>query len=196
MSGKSQPSDRGAPLTEEEMRAATIGELQPLSGQIRIMDYDAQWPELFRCEADRIRALLGPRALRIEHVGSTSVPGLAAKPIIDMLLVVADSADEGAYVAPLVAAGYVLRIREPNWHEHRMLRGPDTEIHLHVFSADCPEIDRMLCFRNWLRTNATDRDLYAQTKTMLAQKKWKYVQNYADAKTAVVEEILARAAQK
>jgi GrpB-like predicted nucleotidyltransferase (UPF0157 family) len=191
--GNSQPFDRGAPLTEEEIRAATIGELKPLSGQIRMADYDVKWPELFLREADRIRSVLGPRALRVEHVGSTSVPGLAAKPTIDMLLAVEDSADENSYVAPLVAAGYVLRIREPNWHEHRMLKGPDTEIHLHVFSADCPEIDRMLCFRDWLRSNAADRDLYARTKTILAGKKWKYVQNYADAKTAVVEEILARA---
>ena len=179
--------------TEEQMRSYTIGELKPLSDGILIVDYDAQWPELFELEASRIRAVLGHRALQIEHTGSTSVPGLAAKPIVDILLVVADSADEDSYVPPLEAAGYSLRIREANWHEHRMFKGPETEINLHVFSAGCPEIDRMLMFRDWLRSNAADRDLYAQTKRQLARKEWKYAQNYADAKTAIIEEIITRA---
>ena len=157
------------------------------------MDYDPHWPELFSREADRIRSVLGSGALRIEHAGSTSVPGLAAKPKIDVLLVVADSADEQAYVPALEAAAYVLRIREPDWYEHRMFKGPDTDITLHVFSSGCPEIDRMLLFRDWLRSHAADRRLYERTKRELASLDWKYTQNYADAKTAVVEEILARA---
>ena len=106
---------------------------------------------------------------------------------------VADSADEPAYVPALEQAGYVLHIREPEWHQHRMFKGPDTDINLHVFSADCPEIARMLLFRDWLRTNAVDRDLYERTKPELLQREWKYVQNYADAKSAVVEEIITRA---
>ena len=110
-----------------------------------------------------------------------------------MLLVVVDSADEDAYVPSLEDAGYVLRIREPDWHEHRMLNGPGAKINLHVLSQGCPEIDRVLKFRERLRTNAADRDLYARTKLALAEKEWKYVQNYADAKTDVIEEILARA---
>jgi len=164
-----------------------------MSNPILIVDYDPQWPELFKREADRIRAALGSRALRIEHTGSTSVPGLAAKPVIDVLLVVTDSADEGAYLPALEAAGYVLHIREPHWHEHRMFNRPDTETNMHVFSSGCPEIDRVLMFRDWLRANAADRALYARTKLALAQKEWGHVQNYADAKTVVIEEILARA---
>ncbi len=144
-------------------------------------------------EARRIQAALGDRVLLIEHVGSTSVPELAAKPRIDMLLVVADSADEPAYVPDLEAAAYALRIREPDWYEHRMFNGPDTAINLHVFSPGSPEIDRMLLFRNWLRSNTADRQLYERTKRELARVNWKYIQNYADAKTAVVEEILVRA---
>jgi GrpB-like predicted nucleotidyltransferase (UPF0157 family) len=181
------------PLTEEQLRAVTIGELRPLSGRIPIVDYDPEWPERFEREAERIRRVLGPRAPRIEHVGSTSVPGLVAKPIIDILLAVADSADEGAYVPAMEAAGYVLRIREPDWFQHRMFQGPDTEIHLHVFSAGCSEIDRMLLFRDRLRHHADERDLYARTKLGLAQQDWKYGQNYADAKTPVIQEILERA---
>jgi GrpB-like predicted nucleotidyltransferase (UPF0157 family) len=160
---------------------------------ILIADYDPKWPELFALEADRIRGRLGERALRVEHTGSTSVPGLVAKPIIDVLLVVNDSADEDAYVPDLEAAGYVLRIREPEWFEHRMFKGPDTDINLHVLSSGCAEIDRILIFRDWLRRKARDRDLYARTKLALAQQEWKDVQDYADAKTAVIEEILARA---
>ena len=193
MSKETKPFANRPPLTEEQIRTHTIGALKPLSGRILIVDYDAQWPELFSREAVRIRAALGHRALRIEHTGSTAVPGLVAKPIIDMLLVVIDSADEDAYLQDLVAAGYVLRIRETNWFEHRMFNGPGSEINLHVFSSGCPEIDRMLMFRDRLRSNAADRDLYARTKLALAQQEWKYVQNYADAKTVVIEEIIARA---
>ena len=189
---EAQTLDNRRPRTEEEIRAHTIGELKPLSSRILIVDYDPQWPRLFVREANRIRSALGRRVLRIEHAGSTSVPGLAAKPIIDILLVVADSAKEDAYAPALEAAGYVLRIREPDWYEHRMLKGPDTDINLHVFSSGCPEIDRMLMFRDWLRSNAADRDLYARTKLALARKEWRHVQNYADAKTVIIEEILAR----
>jgi len=121
------------------------------------------------------------------------VPGLAAKPIIDLLLVVANSAEEVAYAPALEAGGYVLRIREPDWYEHRMFKGPDTDINLHVFSRGCPEFDRMLRFRDWLCGNVFDRDLYARTKLALAQRDWKCVQNYADAKAVVIEEIIARA---
>ena len=167
-----------------------------MSSQIQIMDYDPLWPEVFRREADRIRTLLGCRALQIEHTGSTSVLGLAAKPIIDILLVVTDSSDEPAYVPILERAGYALRLREPNWHEHRMFKGPAADINLHVFSSGCPEINRILNFRDWLSSNATDRDLYERTKRDLAEKEWADVQDYADAKTAVIEEILARAALK
>jgi GrpB-like predicted nucleotidyltransferase (UPF0157 family) len=179
--------------TEDELRAVTIGPLTPLSEPIVLANYDPGWPELFEREVERIRAALGEAALQIEHVGSTSVPGLAAKPVIDIVLVVADSADEDSYVPPLEAAGYVLRIREPDWYEHRVFKGPDTNVNLHVFSRGCVEIDRMLAFRDLLRRNESERELYERTKRELAGQEWKYVQNYADAKSEVVEAIIARA---
>jgi GrpB-like predicted nucleotidyltransferase (UPF0157 family) len=181
------------PMTEEQIRAAAVGEVRPLSGPIVLVDYDPEWPELFQREADKIRGALGDKALRIEHTGSTSVPELAAKPVIDIVLVVANSADEDAYVPALEAAGYELRVREPEWYEHRMLRPPDKSVHAHVFSPDCEEIDRMLIFRNRLRENESDRELYERAKRELAQRDWKFGQNYADAKSAVIDEILARA---
>jgi GrpB-like predicted nucleotidyltransferase (UPF0157 family) len=178
---------------EEEMQAAHIGVLRVHNAPITLVEYSAEWPTLFVREAERVRATLGARVLMLEHVGSTSVPGLAAKPIIDMILAVADSADEAAYVPSMESVGYVLRIREPEWHQHRLFKGPDTDINLHVYSFGCPEIDRMLLFRDWLRTNDVDRELYERTKRELAKQTWKYVQDYADSKTSVVEEIVARA---
>jgi GrpB-like predicted nucleotidyltransferase (UPF0157 family) len=183
----------GAPLSDEEIRAGVIGELVEHNATIYLAEYDPQWPRLFEREAERIRGALGPKALQIDHVGSTSVPGLAAKPVVDIVLVVADTRDEDAYVPALEAAGYVLRIREPDWHEHRLCNGPDTRINLHVFSDGCVEIPRMLAFRDWLRTNEDDRDHYLSAKRELATREWKYVQNYADAKSTVIEEILMRA---
>lgn len=167
-----------------------------MSGRILLVAYDPQWPELFRREAGKIRSALGSGALLIEHAGSTAVPGLLAKPVIDIVLAVADSADEDTYLPALERGGYEFRIREPAWYEHRMFQGPETETNLHVFSAGCAEIERMLLFRDWLRGHPADRDLYARAKRELARREWKDVQNYADAKSGVIAEILARGGKK
>ncbi len=179
--------------TEEQIRAYTVGELKPLTSLILVRDYDPEWPSLFEREAARTRSVLGSRVSLLEHAGSTSVVGLPAKPIIDMILAVPDSSDEATYLPEMERAGYVLRIREPQWFEHRMLKGPDTDINLHVFTIGCPEIDQMLLFRDWLRAHAEDRDLYAAEKRELAKLEWKFTQHYAEAKTNVVRSILARA---
>ena len=181
------------PMTEEQLRAVTMGPLARLTGPIELADPDPAWPGLFDRDAARIRSLLGDDVLLLEHVGSTSVPGLPAKPIIDILLVVADSSEERAYAPRLEAAGYVLRIREPDWYEHRLFKGPDTSVNVHVFSPGCPEIDRMIHFRDRLRAHPADRDEYLAAKRDLAARDWEYVQQYADAKTAVIESIIARA---
>lgn len=181
---------------EKQLRAVTIGEPQLVEGAIVLVDYDPAWPEVFAGEAARITGALGEQVLLLEHVGSTSVPGLAAKPIIDVLLGVTDSADEAAYAPALEAAGYVLRIREPNWYEHRMFRGRQPQVNLHIFSEGCEEIERMLAFREQLRHSRAERDRYETVKRELAQRWWKYGQDYADAKGPVVEEILARADSK
>jgi GrpB-like predicted nucleotidyltransferase (UPF0157 family) len=161
--------------------------------RIDIVEYDPGWPRRFQDEAEKIRVALGERALRIEHVGSTSVPDLPAKAVVDIVLVVADSADEPEFAPALERAGYELRIREPEWFEHRLFKGPGAGVNLHVFSAGCPEIERMVAFRDWLRTNRDDRELYARTKRALAEQEWSRTQDYADAKTGVVREILSRA---
>jgi GrpB-like predicted nucleotidyltransferase (UPF0157 family) len=179
--------------TAEQLRAIHVQPLVPLNGPIYLAEYDPAWPRLFAREAGRIRAALGERVRLLEHAGSTSVPGLAAKPRIDIVLAVPDSADEAAYLPALQAVGYVLAIREPEWFEHRVCKGPDTDVNLHIFSDGCPEIARMLRFRDWLRTHDDDRQLYERTKRELARRTWQYTQHYADAKTEVVRAILARA---
>jgi GrpB-like predicted nucleotidyltransferase (UPF0157 family) len=183
-------------MSEEQIRASHVGELAPHSAPIFLAEYDPEWPRLFAREAARIRGALGDRAPMLEHVGSTSIPGIATKPRIDILLVVPDSSDEPAYVPALEAAGYRLHIREPDWYEHRVFKGPDTDVNLHVFSPGCPEIERMLLFRDHLRSDGADRELYERTKRELARREWKYVQNYADAKGEVVKEIIARALER
>ncbi len=186
------PVTAGKPERERELLAVTVGEREPLNGTIHLAEYDPAWPSQFKRLARLVREALGERALLLEHVGSTSVPGLAAKPIIDMVLAVADSADEAAYVGALEAKGFTLRIREPDWHEHRLLKAPGIDGNLHVFSQGSNEIERMLRFRDGLRAHPDDRTYYDQTKRHLAVQTWKYTQNYADAKSKVVEEILAR----
>ena len=180
--------------TDEDLQAIAVGKVIPHNAPITLAEYDPEWPVLFDREAARIRVVLGDTAVRVEHVGSTSVPGLAAKPIIDILLAVPDSANEQAYVPALESAGYVLRNREPHWFEHRLFKGPDTNINLHVFTVGAAEIDRMLLFRDWLRADDADRDAYLQVKRDLAKRSWRHVQHYADSKTAIVQQILARAA--
>jgi len=178
---------------DEDMAKTWVGPPPTLRTRIEIRDYDPEWPRLFEREAARVRSALGDRVVRLEHAGSTSVPGLPAKPIIDMVLELPDSSDEPAYLPDMEAAGYTLAIREPEWFEHRVFKGPDTNINLHVFTAGSPEVERMLRFRDWLRSNPADLELYLRTKRELAARDWKYVQQYADAKSAVVQEIIARA---
>jgi GrpB-like predicted nucleotidyltransferase (UPF0157 family) len=177
----------------EEREAGLLIPSTVIRGKIEIREYDPAWPVMYELEETRLRDVLGERIIRVEHAGSTSVPGLAAKPIIDMVLEVRDTADEAAYVPDLEAAGYELRVREPEWFEHRLFKGPVTVINLHVFSAGCTETDRMVRFRDRLRAHPEDRQRYEDVKRDLSQRDWKYVQQYADAKTAVVSEIMARA---
>jgi GrpB-like predicted nucleotidyltransferase (UPF0157 family) len=176
-------------MSDETWKAALIGGVE--KREIKIVDYDPDWSKKFEKHARIIARALGDSALRIEHIGSTSVPGLAAKAIVDILVVVHDSTDESFYLPRLEAAGYVLRVREPHWNEHRMFKTPEMDVHIHVYSAGCPEIQRNLTFRDRLRRNIDDRRRYEQTKRELAAKEWPDMNAYADAKTEVIESIIA-----
>ncbi len=178
---------------EEEIMSVTVGVPEVLNNTIYLADYDSAWSSMFAELEQEIRGVLKNKVLLLEHVGSTSVPGLSAKPIIDMVLAVADSADESSYVPQLETSSYILKIREPNWYEHRVLKPQDKKANLHVFTTGCEEIERMIAFRDRLRNHPKDRKLYEVTKQKLSQQTWKYIQDYADAKSSVVREIMNRA---
>jgi GrpB-like predicted nucleotidyltransferase (UPF0157 family) len=178
-------------MQDEPLKLGVIGERE--KSPIRIDEYDSNWPKKFETHAGIIAGALGDAALRIEHIGSTSVPGLGAKPIVDILVVVPDSTNESTYLPQLEAAGYVLRVREPDWNEHRMFRTSEKDVHLHVYSTGCPEIQRNLIFRDRLRRNIDDRLRYEETKRQLAAKNLPDHQAYTDGKTEVIESIIAAA---
>ncbi|MBV8734286.1 MAG: GrpB family protein [Solirubrobacterales bacterium] len=158
--------------------------------EIAIVDYDPAWPDKFEHERDRIRRTLGPGALRVEHIGSTAVPGLAAKPIIDVLVTVEDPDDDAALAPSLESAGYELRVREPG---HRMFRMPARDVHLHVWADNYPEVERYLVFRDQLRNSPEDRGIYERLKRDLATREWSDMNEYADAKSEVIAAIIAKA---
>lgn len=180
-------------LSENEIRAATVGEPKRLSGPIPVVGHDPAWPEQFLGQAERIRSALGARVQQLEHVGSTWVPGLAAKPVLDLVLAVADSADEDGI--PACARADRLSAAHPGAGMVRAphAQGPPGRAEPARLLLGCPEVTRMLLFRDWLRAHEDDREAYAAAKRELAGQDWAYLQNYADAKTPVVEAILARA---
>ena len=180
-------------VSDEELSAAHVQPPRLLAGPVVLVEPQASWAEQGAAETARVRSALGDGVLRVEHVGSTSIPGLVAKPILDLVLVVADPDEESSYVPALEGAGYVLHVREPWWHRHRMLKGVEPAVNLHVFSSECGEPTRMIAFRDRLLADDRDRELYAATKRDLAARTWRYTQHYADAKATVVEAILARA---
>ena len=166
---------------------------QRLDGPIQLVDADPRWSSQFEVLRDEIRQALGGRVLALDHVGSTSVPGLLAKPILDISLVVGNPASEQDYVPMLAKVGYVLHLREPDWFEHRLLRHRDPAANIHVFGPHCVEVERMIRFRDLLRTHAELRQAYASTKRELGARQWEYVQDYANAKSQIVEGILTEA---
>jgi GrpB-like predicted nucleotidyltransferase (UPF0157 family) len=157
---------------------------------IVVLDYDPAWPARFEHVRARVHGALGEGALSVEHIGSTSVPGLAAKPIIDVLVVVSDVDDEPSFATALEDAGFVLRVREPG---HRMFRTPAKDVHIHVYGSGDQAVRNYLAFRDRLRVDDVDRTLYAKVKQDLAQRPWSDMNHYADAKTEVITQILGRA---
>jgi GrpB-like predicted nucleotidyltransferase (UPF0157 family) len=173
---------------DKYLDSVLIGGREPAA--IVIADYDSAWPERFADLQVRVKQALGAEALSVEHIGSTSVPGLAAKPIIDMLLTVRSVDDEAEYVEALEQVGFVLRVREP---AHRMFRTPERDVHLHVYSAEDQAVADYLDLRDWLRESASDRALYEATKRDLAAREWSDMNDYADAKSDVIRAVLGRA---
>ena len=174
----------------DEVAKAQVGGQPPR--KITVVPYDATWPDQYADVESRIRAALGERVLGLQHIGSTSVPGLAAKPVIDADLTVADSADEASYVPALEAAGFVLRIREPEWEEHRLLTFEAPATNLHVFPPGTPEPARHRMFRDWLRAHPEDRETYAELKTQLGSRSFRSGMDYNNHKGDLVYDIYER----
>lgn len=180
-------------MTPTEEGPEFVRPRQRHEGTIHLAEHDPTWAVVFAEQAALIREALGERAVAVEHAGSTSVPGLAAKPIIDIVLVVEDPTDEASYVPALEAAGFPFHVREPGWHQHRFFKRSAPAVNLHVFGAGSVEVQRMLAFRDRLRSHPEELELYERCKRELAARQWEYVQDYADAKSEVVEDILTRA---
>jgi len=164
---------------------------RPAPAPVEVVPYDPGWPVRYAEQEARIRKAMGAAALDVEHLGSTAVPGLAAKPVIDIDLTVADPVQEDAYVPALETIGYVLALREPSWHQHRLLQLDEPRVNLHVFGPDCPENIRHRMFRDWLRGHDEDRDLYARAKQAAAGGMLE-VMAYNKRKEATVREIYER----
>ena len=180
------------PFAPNADRSIPVNTPTRIDGEVILLPYDPQWVAMYESEAAIIREALGEKALLIEHIGSTSVPGLIAKPCIDIALAVADSAKEDAYVPELDAAGFVLRLRHPDWNEHRVFKSERINVNLHVWSAGHSEIDRHIRFRDWLRTHPEDLELYANAKRGIAAGNHATMADYADAKNEVVLRIQGR----
>lgn len=156
--------------------------------ELHLAEYDARWPEQFEEHRRRIAHALGPRAQRIEHIGSTSVPGLAAKPVIDVL--VAGAMPEDARVrTALERAGYGIIVDEPG---HALFAPSDRTAHVHLW-AEPQDVERHLLFRDWLRRHPEDCALYEHVKREFTKRQWETQNDYAEAKTAVVHTIMRRA---
>ena len=158
--------------------------------ELVLVPYDPRWPAAYDEHERRIRDALGPVAVQVEHIGSTSVPGLAAKPIVDVLVTVADITAEEDHVERLLAAGYVLRVREPG---HRLVRSPARDVHVHVLEVGDDAAEAYLVFRDRLRASPEDRTLYERTKRALLEQDWPDMNAYAEAKTEVISQIKERA---
>ncbi|WP_374833870.1 GrpB family protein [Paenochrobactrum pullorum] len=164
---------------------------KPKPEHIDVRDYDPQWHNWFEKLKADIAGALSEQALAIEHVGSTAVPDLPAKPVIDIDLIVENPDDEAQYVPALEQLGYQLTVRERSWYQHRMLRLNEPRVNLHVFAPNCPEHIRHILFRDWLITHNADRELYGQAK-LSAKEGVDNVQAYNMKKQAVVREIYDR----
>lgn len=160
---------------------------------IEVAAYDEQWPARFAEWRARLAAELGPVAIRIEHVGSTAVPGLAAKAIIDILISVAHTGDEEAYVPAIERTGLQLRLREPG---HRYFRPPPDrprDVHIHACEARSAWERNHLLFRDYLRAHPAARDSYADLKQELAERYPDDRLAYTDAKSAFILDSLEAA---
>jgi GrpB-like predicted nucleotidyltransferase (UPF0157 family) len=176
------------PRRPDVSRVELIG--GPEKVEIKLHSYEDRWVSKFLDHRRQIMNALSAVDIAIEHIGSTSVPGLAAKPIVDILVTVDDITAEEDYLDALLTAGYKLRVREPG---HRLVRTPERDVHVHLYQRGDPAVAEYLLLRDHLRSDARDRALYESTKRALLSRAWDDMNDYADAKTDVILAIKERA---
>jgi len=181
-------TDNSVPLRPDVTAVELVGGTE--KRRLGLVDYDDGWPGVFLAHQERLRKALGTAHVEVEHIGSTSVPGLSAKPIVDILLAVGDITAEEDYLLPLLAVGYELRAREPG---HRLVRTSARDVHIHILQRGDQAIEDYLLFRNRLRADAGDRSWYERTKRALLDQGFDDMNAYAEAKTEVITAIIARA---
>ena len=165
-----------------------------MADRVIIVPYGAEWPKLFAELGSRLRGALGEVAVRIDHIGSTAVPGLAAKPIVDVQVSVASFEPLDAYRVPLERAGYIFRAGNPD-RTKRYFREPPCErrTHIHVRRAGSWSEQFSLLFRDYLRTHPEDAAQYAETKHALADRHGDDRVGYTDAKAPFIWDVMTRA---
>ena len=171
---------------DAHLREVLVHGLQPVTPVI--VEYDDGWPARFAEHRDRIVTALGDRARLVEHIGSTAVPGLAAKDVVDVLVGIDDPDDEAAYLPDLEAAGYVVRVREPS---HRALRETDgARVNVHCYAPGSDAVVEYRLLREHLRTHPEARREYEATKRALAGREWPDMNHYAEAKGPTIRRLL------
>jgi GrpB-like predicted nucleotidyltransferase (UPF0157 family) len=164
------------------------------SGAVRLVEHDPAWPELFAAESRRIHAALGPDLpLALEHTGSTAVPGLVAKPIVDILGGYPRGAGVQSYIAALVQAGYAHRGEQGIQGREFFRLGEPRAYHLHLAERDGPFWREHVAFRDALRAQPALREAYAALKIELARKYPRDREAYTEGKTLFVRQVLADA---
>ncbi|WP_432544681.1 GrpB family protein [Kineococcus sp. SYSU DK002] len=181
-------TQHGQPRRPDVTTVEIVGGPEPL--HVGLHEHDERWAQVFREHRRRILEALAGLDVDVEHIGSTSVPGLAAKPVVDVVVVVPDLTAEEDHVDALLAAGYELRVREPG---HRLVRTPARDVHVHLYGRGDPAVDDYLLLRDHLRTDAADRALYEDVKRSLISRRWEDSNDYADAKGEVIAQIKSRA---
>ncbi len=183
-------------MTQESTPRPDVTTVEIVGGpealRVGLESYDPRWVETYLHHRQRILHALAPAAIEVEveHIGSTAVPGLAAKPIVDIVVAVPDITAEEDYLDALLAVGYELRVREPG---HRLVRTPARDVHVHVYERGDEAVGDYLLLRDHLRTDTADRDLYESVKRALLAQQWDDMNAYSDAKDDVILAIKSRA---
>jgi GrpB-like predicted nucleotidyltransferase (UPF0157 family) len=178
-------------LTEGQLQSISVGQRDTRRSAIELVPNDPAWAGHFARLSRDIRSALGSRLIAVEHVGSTAIPGLPAKPIIDIDATIYNPADESGYRDVLEGLGFALTIREPEWHQHRMFKLSDPRTNLHIYADNCSLPMRDVAFRDLLRNDRQAALAYSELKRELSSQEWSSSQHYAEGKSELIIDLLS-----